>query len=749
MSGAPPDTGPRRRRWLRVVLTFVIPITAVLIPLALLAGGVLALWSFRLAALEWSIVRLADALDLGPAEVTVERIDTTSVRVSGLRMGPKGRTRIASIDIRHTIEGLLAGRVDLVRVEGLRLSGRLDETGLVIADLEQAFAGDGDGGGATMPVLPAEHLEVVDARIDLDTTFGPIATAVDLELEPRADAALGTNARLRLTLPEGTLAVTAQGVVTEDDRESLVADLRLTAEAAGAVVGTAIGKLRATAGLDGSISGQLELADAHLAHARAEVAGLKGIVDFARSADRVQRIGAELTFEKLDTGELALRPGRVEVALDGAELTAHADLTATEGEIDLDMSGTLGVPAPTLAFAARGAVDASALRRFAPTPGLEGAIAYDLAGTARDPAALRRLRDAPLATWLRHIGLEGIVELDVRGLDWPGMVAGAGIVGRFAVAARDEEVLIDAVEETRLRIENLELDPAAYLPPPLATAFTGPVVIDLEQALALLIAPRLDGYDVAVSGGLGFPETPFDLRVQADARVALEPNLQVAAVELPFLLLAASGLRGPAGLEEAEIVATDTTWKENRASGQLAAVLRSAGASISGVEASASTIEIDTGFEMDADDLTVRPGAATRATLSGVKLPGSLTLAGPLTISLDAGADNVVRVPLGGDPFAYELALAPIRVAAKLAAETPVDMTAELEGLRLSGGGDAHTLAFEATAELPVYALRLAGIQGRLAVADRKPQGELRISEIAHGHFPPLVVPVRALASLR
>jgi hypothetical protein len=186
---------------------------------------------------------------------------------------------------------------------------------------------------------------------------------MELEIEPGADAALETDARLRLTLPEGTLVVSAQGVFAQDDEDAVEANLRLSAEAAGALVGTASGVLQASAAADGSVSGRVELTQAHLAHAAAAVAGLEGIVDFTRSVDGVRRIDAELAFDTLETDELILRPGRVEVALDGAELTAHADLAAAAGELDLELSGVLGSPAPTLAFAAKGALDAGALRR--------------------------------------------------------------------------------------------------------------------------------------------------------------------------------------------------------------------------------------------------------------------------------------------------------------------------------------------------------------------------------------------------
>ncbi len=237
----------RLRLWLRLV-------AALLLVVAVASA---ALWSQRRELLQWWLVRELARLGAAPARVEIARFDASRLELRELRAGTADALAIDAIDADYTVPELWRGRVSVLRISGIRLTGEIDATGSRFGGLE-ALAGGGGGNGAAkdgapaapglrLPALPLNELVIERALAEIATEQGPLRVEFSLNarehdgrVHARADlvadhalahaagvleiagagdavsggAALGLDlapgAGLRLPLSAGSFALTAQ-----------------------------------------------------------------------------------------------------------------------------------------------------------------------------------------------------------------------------------------------------------------------------------------------------------------------------------------------------------------------------------------------------------------------------------------------------------------------------------------------------------------------------------------------------------
>jgi len=154
--------------------------------------------------------------ELAPATLTVTRFDTTHLDLASIRIGG-GRVPDLSIDTIETsysVGALLRRqRLDSVRVAGLQLRGRADESGMTLGALDSLLSSRRSSGtdagtrssspGRVIPIVPAARVVLEDIEIALATTSGPITVAIDGILEPSPDGSVSGHTDATVESPFG------------------------------------------------------------------------------------------------------------------------------------------------------------------------------------------------------------------------------------------------------------------------------------------------------------------------------------------------------------------------------------------------------------------------------------------------------------------------------------------------------------------------------------------------------------------
>jgi hypothetical protein len=137
--------------------------------------------------------------------------------------------------MRYSAGELLKGRLDSLRIEGLRIRGSVGDQGLSLGVLSPLLVGSeheqppspAEVRGAELPIL---QLAIEDARIFLDTDFGPLEAVLSAEAVQSGDRQLGVEAELSATLPEARLHL---GLNATGDFDVITGNLSLDLSAGG------------------------------------------------------------------------------------------------------------------------------------------------------------------------------------------------------------------------------------------------------------------------------------------------------------------------------------------------------------------------------------------------------------------------------------------------------------------------------------------------------------------------------------
>jgi len=479
---------------------------------ALVSAAALALasaWAYaeRAEITRRLLLAQLEARGISNASLRVERVDRHSLALRDIAIGEPDapNLRVASADLDFSIAGLHAGRLDALRVAGLRLHGRLDEGGLELGALDPLFDDDSESNATRAPLLlPAPLIALHDAELVFATPQGVALCAIDGQLASKPDGAIAGTFNMTLEHP---LARAVGTVALSGTLEQLAAEFVLALRDGRVPARVAPATLR------GHVSGAIHALEFDLALDGAD--GRLKIV--ARgSGDPVARTGkAELRLAPLVFTPKGLQPATLLLALE--PLLAGLGIARVTGSVEA--RGTLalaeGTPALKLDLALRElGFDAP----FARVSGIAGTIAL------RAPE-LRSLSDV-------HSPKGQL--LSVALLD-PGIALTEGLV--------DFQLLRDGAIALRstswkwaggeLRAENLQLDFAAERTPVLLQAH------DLDLS-ALVAQVAVDGIEATgrISGELPLVLTGSELLVtngllratDAGGTIRYRPNASTRAL---------------------------------------------------------------------------------------------------------------------------------------------------------------------------------------------------------------------------
>jgi hypothetical protein len=158
---------------------------SLLLVLALVAAAAYAVQSRRSLA-ESLIRRQLREAGVADASLSVTEIGPRAAAVRDLRLGD-GDLELRELDLGYSAAGLLTGRLDSLRAEGLRVRGRVSggevDFGALDALRAKPAARAAPAGPSRMPALPAGRIQVEDATLRLDTDAGLFEASLTVELD--------------------------------------------------------------------------------------------------------------------------------------------------------------------------------------------------------------------------------------------------------------------------------------------------------------------------------------------------------------------------------------------------------------------------------------------------------------------------------------------------------------------------------------------------------------------------------------
>lgn len=131
---------------------------------------------------------------LNETGLSIDRLEVRSIgfagaTLGGIRLAGEGAPSVAGLFVGWTLAGLMRGRADTLRVDGLRLTARYRDGKLVIPGVDLPSA-DGSGGS-----LPFHRIELRDAHVEFATESGGAVATVQATL-----AASGNNLSGRIAV---------------------------------------------------------------------------------------------------------------------------------------------------------------------------------------------------------------------------------------------------------------------------------------------------------------------------------------------------------------------------------------------------------------------------------------------------------------------------------------------------------------------------------------------------------------------
>lgn len=745
---------------------------------ALTAGFI---WTNRLALAEYAAVAILTEIGVAPATLTVDALALDGATVTDIVLGPQ---RISRIEATYSLSGLRRGRIDRLRIAGVRLRARWRDGALTLPGL-MALIG-GPGGGPAM----IEAIAVEGFRIAVDTANG---TAI-LEGE-RAEA----------------------GFVDGDSE--FRADVTIRSPSGD----RATGRLEATLFSGGEILGRFTVREGKVATPHGAASAVRGAVQFIVGAAGPE-LDARFDIARLVIGERTMRNVRIAVAAKGTldDIAIDGQLETPAGRIQL--RGTLrrsldgavrfeGTGAVLLALDDIQAAVTGGLR-LKRTPrgdlsgdlkietarlgykehslaGIDGTAAFTRprAGEATLEATLefQRLRvpgfDGPTGTLTLALNGRRIVargQLHTPGgrlaLDARGVLGGPldyKTTGRLAIGP-----LLAALESTIQGRGSVAFDLAGTVADPFdfpanladAVTVTGSVDVTLDD---IAVPGLLRGG--AARGSIGVSARPGDWRFTSDAlwlsaaslapgilaplpnavRERLDGGVRLTVSAPTTLRIApladryATALSGAIRLDAKDIALNvrgtfESTREPWTAAGRYGLEGAHRGTIVDVLAPLTLTARLSGGFTLADNILAIDAGPDSRVMIAAIVVPDLLRTRGPLIL---APAKTLrARFSLTGTPrlLAFEGAVSVMKNRLAITAgTTTIDIDVAPLTLRISGGQDEFRLAIDDGAlAAPVFGIRAKGIS--LALRDGDDTAfTLTIDEITQRGPDPIVVPLR------
>ncbi len=185
-TGGERSRGPTLRRGMAVGIALCATLLAVAI-------------AYRRPLAEYFLVQALRARGLGDAKLEVRRFDPGRIEFASFSSGDGDGIDIARIEVRLSVRGLLASRLDALKISGVRLRGTLDDDGLRFGAVDRLLEGRAGRADASAPAaIPASELEVDDALLEIVTERGPLRASLELRLAEFAPGRLEAGAALRV-----------------------------------------------------------------------------------------------------------------------------------------------------------------------------------------------------------------------------------------------------------------------------------------------------------------------------------------------------------------------------------------------------------------------------------------------------------------------------------------------------------------------------------------------------------------------
>jgi hypothetical protein len=148
------------------------------------------------------------ALGLEEVGQEVERFGLAEFGVRDLRIGSEGDLVVERIDARYSLSSLMAGRLEELSVRGVRLRGRVEESGLSFGALDPLLENRGGGGESRSPLaaLPAANVAIEDAQVRIETPQGPLATSFEARASDVGGGIIEARASLTAQHPHAAAA---------------------------------------------------------------------------------------------------------------------------------------------------------------------------------------------------------------------------------------------------------------------------------------------------------------------------------------------------------------------------------------------------------------------------------------------------------------------------------------------------------------------------------------------------------------
>ena len=681
-----------RRRWLlpvRLLLGFV----------GLLSVLLLGVWLARHEIVERLAVIALEREGLAPASLTVEEIGLTDARVTAVSIGPGRGLRAVSVEFDYSLDSLLAGEVEAVRVETLRAHGLVGEFGAVSIPALDPVLGVGSGGPPVVPALPAARIDIRDFALSLETPEGPAVIAGDSTMR-------------RIGPDAVAFTVELSDLHTEWDERIL---LRGTARRADGIGVGLDGGLEATIVAPGfTISAEAKLS-AVLAETELTAKASVSRLDFDAPSFHAQGMTGEAAYEDKD-GELEslsialdmptarllgedIGPGRIEARRDGTQIAVTAVLDSDVGHFSLDAEGDPEDPAKPLGFTLNGIMDPrlpAALLGATEAP--DGDIRLDVTGSLAAPSALLTGAAPNLAILLQALNLEANLESAVDGFTLPGSLRASGLAGNARLSVSENGAVLTLFPEFGLTGLAFEPGLIASLPPDLAEALNPggarDFAVDGTAPLRLTLVPRTTGYAITISGALSGRGAEPDLNLAADGSLLLARDYTLRSVVARFVEAKLQGFRYDDLAGDLEARLTDLKGAPEVFGGTMALRLRGDVQGASSVTLRAADLELDGPFNYANETVSLTPGRGSRLTVTGLRVDGEPIGATPIALGIRPGRGSTVTLHTGAQPdLDYDLDLTLAALNFHLTGQDgPTLLGLGPSAVRVSGNTEALTL---------------------------------------------------------
>ncbi|MGI9452207.1 MAG: intermembrane phospholipid transport protein YdbH family protein [Geminicoccaceae bacterium] len=273
----------------------------------------------------------------GVDDVTFETLELgfRRARLDGLAFGNPPHQSVTRIEADYSFTGLLEGRIDLVRIDGLVAEAVYEDGTLSFgdasgSDIDESGVGDDGPLGLTLPII-TRKLTIENSRIDVETSFGPVSLPIDGQADLVDD-----RLQFDIAVPTATLTTDGSGTLEaslrlsghlpllEEPRvDQVVASGRLDTEAIDMALPGLNPPIAMTGAMDLQVAnGLLTFEGPITAASRAGSADgeLAGAVLFDERLRPVAIEGGEAAFElaEISFDDIDLERGRVGLRLDGA-----------------------------------------------------------------------------------------------------------------------------------------------------------------------------------------------------------------------------------------------------------------------------------------------------------------------------------------------------------------------------------------------------------------------------------------------